>query len=251
MRPSIRRRKNGASGQGTSVTLTWMAANWFQPVRHLTSEHHPNAAARRLEPGARTSEHRSCSRHYTIKQLQGGTTYLLEDRRQDLGVTRPHLDRRGALRPPAAVAGGGSTPFSGTPVARSRYVRSPRNFDNGGSTSPTTTRAPATKGARIAAYVDVDLAATADAGGGIQRRVDQVGEWLKYNDQRDGRRHLHLRQRAWQPSGRRWQVPRRSRRCRHRPDSCPCPIPAAGMCIRRSLLLGICVHGPVSTWFAW
>jgi Carbohydrate binding module (family 6) len=74
--------------------------------------------------------------------------------------------------------GGGSTPFTGTPLALPGTVEA-ENFDNGGEGVAFHDLTPANEGGQYRA-TGVDLEASVDTGGGFSVGYALPGEWLNY-----------------------------------------------------------------------
>ena len=75
--------------------------------------------------------------------------------------------------------GSGSTPFSGTPVALPGTVQL-ENFDNGGAGVAYVDQSSGNSGGQYRS-TDVDIEASADAGGGFNLGWISAGEWLNYS----------------------------------------------------------------------
>ena len=166
---------NGASGLGSSVTLTWDGGPWshLYDVYLGTTTDPPIVASNALigspDPGVLET--------YTASNLQPGTTYYwrVVDR------TYANMTNSGALWSFTTAGGSsptGSTPFGGTPVQLPGTVQA-ENFDEGGQFVAYFDTKAGNSG-NIYRSTDVDIQLSSDSDGTYNLGWTKASEWLKY-----------------------------------------------------------------------
>ena len=174
--PSYSAPINGASGQGSQVTLTWQGGPWahFYDI-YLGTTTNPPAIASNMQIGSPTD---GVIEQFSVSNLQPGTTYYW----RVVGRTWAQLTAAGPLwsftTAGTPTDGGGSTPFGGTPAAVPGTIQA-ENFDDGGQF---VSYFDTTAGNSLGQYraTDVDIESTADTDGGYNLGKTRAGEWLKY-----------------------------------------------------------------------
>jgi hypothetical protein len=172
---------NGASGAGTSVTLTWDGGPWshLYDIYFGTSPNPPLIQSNKElgSPDAGQQE------TFTINNLLPGTTYywrIVDKTWAQKTNSGPVWSFTTAGTPP----GGGdpnppaNTPFGGNPAAIPGTFQA-ENFDEGGQSIAYFDTTGGNSGSAYRA-TDVDLEASADTGGGFNLMKTRAGEWLKY-----------------------------------------------------------------------
>lgn len=170
---------NGASGIGSSVTLTWDGGPWghLYDIYVGTDPLNLQLIAGNQELGSPLADQ---VEKFTVTNLQQGTTYYW----RIVGKTWAQLAKGGATwwftTAGTAPAGGGSgsTPFSGTPASIPGTFQA-ENFDNGGQAVAYFDTDAGNAGG-VYRSTDVDLQAATDTGGGYLIGWTKAGEWLKY-----------------------------------------------------------------------
>ena len=168
---------NGASGQSSSVTLTWDGGPWahFYDI-YLGTTTNPPLIAGNMQIG---SPDAGVMETFTVNNLVAGTTYywrVVGKTYAQLSTSGPVWSFTTAGTPPPGS--GGSTPFGGTPWAIPGTIEA-ENFDDGGQFVAYFDTTAGNSGG-VYRTTDVDIEATADAGGGFDVMKTRVGEWLKY-----------------------------------------------------------------------
>jgi hypothetical protein len=166
---------NLASGQPTSVTLSWDGGTWshLYDIYFGSTPNPPLVASNQEignpEPGVMES--------FTVSNLTPGTTYYW----RIVGKTWAQMTNSGPTWSfaTAGTAPQGTTPaYGGTPAAVPGTIQA-ENFDEGGQA---VAYVDTTTGNSGGAYrqTDVDIEASTDTGGGFNLSKTRAGEWLKY-----------------------------------------------------------------------
>jgi hypothetical protein len=171
--PSYVSPTNAASGQSSTVTLTWDGGTWayFYDIYFGATSNPPLVASNQQlgspDPGQLET--------FTVSNLQPGTTYYW----RIVSRTYAQVFASGPLSN-FTTAGGApdSTPFGGTPAAVPGTFEA-ENFDEGGQLVAYRDMTAGNKGGAYRS-TDVDLGPASDAGGGYYVGWTPAGEWLKY-----------------------------------------------------------------------
>jgi Carbohydrate binding module (family 6)/PLD-like domain len=170
---------NGSAGQGTSVTLTWDGGNWshFYDIYFGTSSNPPLIASNQQLGSPNTGQLET----YTVNNLQQGTTYYwkIVDKTWAYKTAPGPVWSFTTAGSGGGGGGGGSTPFTGTPVPVPGTFQA-EDFDNGGQSVAYYDTTSGNKGGAYRTNVDVDIATTADTGGGFYVGWTKASEYLKY-----------------------------------------------------------------------
>jgi hypothetical protein len=171
---------NGASGVGSSVTLTWDGGPWSHLYDiYLGTSPNPQLLESNKELG---SPLEGQVETFTVSNLSPGTTYywrIVDRTWAQLTNSGPVWSFTTAGTPP----GGGNpppanTPYGGTAAAVPGTFQA-ENFDEGGQNIAYFDTTAGNSGSAFRA-TDVDLESTADTGGGFNLMKTRAGEWLKY-----------------------------------------------------------------------
>ena len=172
--------QNGASGQSTTVTLTWDGGTWSHLYDvYLGTSSNPPLIASNQQLGSPTSGQLET---YTVNNLLPGTLYYwrIVDKtfaeRVAGGETWSFMTA--GTPPGGGGGGGGSTPFGGTAAPVPGTIQA-ENFDEGGSSIAYYDTTSGNKGG-VYRSTDVDIQQTLDTGGGYNLGWTKPGEWLKY-----------------------------------------------------------------------
>ncbi len=175
---------NGSTGVSTQPTLEWHRARWAVAFDVYLGTS-PGAATFQGRVNAVLNETPPLTYSWSPSQpLQGGTTYYWYVVARTFATDAdPSLALGSVVRSfttggSSGGGGGSSTPFTGTPIALPGTIEA-ENFDNGGAGVAYFDTTPGNSGGQYRS-TDVDIEATADAGGGHNIGWIAPGEWLNY-----------------------------------------------------------------------